>query len=123
MFRNIGGKLKGFAVFIFVLQTLGYIIGGGILISGRLQAIGIIIMIAGPLLAWVSSWLLYGFGELIHKVSSIEELLYSGGRVYTSQKKTKDERIENINNMYSEGLITKEEYIQALRKIQEDILC
>ena len=41
--------------------------------SDDLMIYGVITIIVGPLAAWVSSWLLYGFGELIEKTTEIAE--------------------------------------------------
>ena len=73
MFQNIGGKIKGLAVTAFILEALGLVIAGiGLAVSARYEdemMAGILTLLLGPVIAWVSSWLLYGFGELIEKVS------------------------------------------------------
>ena len=76
MFDNIGGKIKGLAKTIFIIETIIFIIAGLVMLSdGGDEAMitGIVTIIVGPLTAWVSSWLLYGFGELIEKTCEIAE--------------------------------------------------
>ena len=77
MYENIGGKIKGLAKATFVIEAVAAFIGGIVLIEADddLLAVGLLAWIMGPLLAWVSSWLLYGFGELIEKVCNIERYM------------------------------------------------
>lgn len=65
MFTNIGSKIKvATKVSCWLLIALFVIMGIALLISGAVLN-GIILLIAGPLTAWVSSFVLYGFGELV----------------------------------------------------------
>ncbi len=74
MYDNIGGKIKGLAKAGFIIGTIAYVLMGmGLMATDEgMIPIGLLFWVIGPLLSWVSSWLLYGFGELIDKVSSIE---------------------------------------------------
>ena len=59
----------GFSVILgLVLTVMGVDISDGVT-----MIIGLITMLAGPLLALVSSWILYGFGEMIEKIVDIED--------------------------------------------------
>ena len=74
MFDNIGAKIKKLAEIItiggiIVSVVTGMMIGSTISGSGR----GIVIALLGSLGSWISSFLLYGFGELIEKVTAIEK--------------------------------------------------
>ena len=75
MYENIGKKLKGLALAVFIIMFILSIVGGAIIIivDDDLVAVGIVVMLVMPLVAWISSWFLYGFGELIDKVCDIEE--------------------------------------------------
>ena len=93
MFRNIGKKIKGLASVLFWIQAILYILTGiGIIIfsivggnymsrlgiSGGIRiALGIIVGLLfaglGFLLAWLSQFILYGFGELIDKTAETEK--------------------------------------------------
>jgi hypothetical protein len=74
MFSNIGNKIKTFAIFLFVIEAIGAIFTGIALIAELYDEwIGVLVMFAGPVVAWISSWLLYGFGELIDKTCEIAE--------------------------------------------------
>ncbi len=64
LYENIGGKIKNWAKWIFIIEAIAAILAGFILAAEEDGAY-ILISIIGPLVAWVGSWLLYGFGELI----------------------------------------------------------
>lgn len=93
VFKNIGGKIKWLAKFFAWFGIIVSIVSGivfGVLpivshiamistpsfipsigISGIFKIILQFLLIAsiGSLFSWISSWLLYGFGELIEKTS------------------------------------------------------
>jgi hypothetical protein len=88
MYPNIGGKIKMLAkvwAWLGIIASVGLAIAQlvtinrapygmadqGLSLMSILTAVGIVI--AGTLISWVSSWALYGFGELIAKVSEIAE--------------------------------------------------
>jgi hypothetical protein len=73
MFDNIGSKIKGLAVTVFGIEAFASVILGIYNLTDDEFAIGIILLLVGPINAWVSSWLLYGFGELITKVCDIAD--------------------------------------------------
>ena len=74
MYDDIGKKIKGLAKGIFIAEAVASFIGGVALIAidDDLVLYGLLAMFIGPLVAWVSSWLLYGFGELVDKTCDIE---------------------------------------------------
>lgn len=67
MYNNIGGKIKVLAKIAFIaMAAITAIAGLGVIASDDdLIGVGVLMMFAGPVVAWVSSWLLYGFGQLI----------------------------------------------------------
>lgn len=74
-FDNIGRKIKGWAKAIFALEAIAALIGGLALMSTDEDAvaIGLLIAILGPIVAWISSWLLYGYGQLIENSDIVAE--------------------------------------------------
>ncbi|MBP3554764.1 MAG: hypothetical protein IJY37_06080 [Clostridia bacterium] len=70
MFDQIGKKIKTLAS---TLTTIGIIVsiivGFIILVNG--SGAGFLVMLVGSLLSWLSSYVLYGLGELIDKTSTI----------------------------------------------------
>ena len=67
MFNNIGGKIKTVAMTLCIIESVISAILGLVLIvvDKSTIATGILLIIVGPLLAWLGSFLLYGFGQLI----------------------------------------------------------
>ena len=92
MYRDIGEKIKGLAIVIFFIEAIASVIGGFILWMDNEEWWCILIIIIGPFLAWVSSWLLYGFGEIIDKLCDIERNTRGGKS--TIEIKRKADRIE-----------------------------
>lgn len=78
MYNNIGGKIKTLAFALFVVFTILSIIFAIALILSEyivFRIFGLIFLFIGPFLAYISSFTLYGYGELVEKTSNIEELL------------------------------------------------
>ncbi|PKM38958.1 MAG: hypothetical protein CVV04_11555 [Firmicutes bacterium HGW-Firmicutes-9] len=78
MFNSIGTKIKVAAKVITWIGIIGSIIAGIIIISiglynenGGLLGIGFGILLGGSFISWISSWFIYGYGELIEKTSEI----------------------------------------------------
>ena len=124
MYDNIGGKLKLLAKIIFYIQAIGSAIGGLAImaIDEYMVVYGLLIFFLGPLFAWISSWFLYGFGELIETNSIIAKKI--SGEVapqpaaasQSADAPKKDDRLERLNRLYADGLITEQEYQQAISK-------
>ena len=80
LYYNIGRKIKTWAMWMFIIEALSAIISGILLILNFVDAgpyefnlfMGIITILLGPVVAFVSTLLLYGFGELIEKTSKNE---------------------------------------------------
>ncbi len=73
MYSNIGGKIKGLAKTICIIEAILSAVGGVLLVAldDELIMYGMALAIVGPLIAWISSWTLYGFGELIERMTEI----------------------------------------------------
>lgn len=67
MFENISEKIKTFAVVTTVIGMIASVILG----LGSIGEGGIIIGVLGCVGSWVSSFVLYGFGELIELLETI----------------------------------------------------
>lgn len=73
MFDNIGGKIKTLAIVLCGVGIVASFIGG-IVTSGMNQSPwGMLVAVAGALASWILSFFIYGFGELIEKVTEIAE--------------------------------------------------
>ena len=73
LYENIGSKIKNWAKWIFVIEAIGAVIAGQVLLftDEDLILYGLLAAICGPIVAYVSSWILYAFGELVEDVHAI----------------------------------------------------
>ena len=109
-YDNIGEKIKSWAKWIAIVESVLSVIGGILVMANEVDLIGAdswvfmgpLLMILGPITAWVSSWLLYGFGELISTTSSNNLFLRS-----ISQSIRKDIPNPNNNTETSNGSISQ----------------
>ncbi len=92
MYDNIGEKIKGLAKAVFIIEAIAAVIAGIALVAidEDLILFGVLTLILGPVVAWVSSWLLYGFGELIATNTKI-----SRNASTSSNNQEHQEHIEN----------------------------
>ncbi len=80
MYSNIGGKIKVLAkiiciigIIVSVISGLGIIIVSSISYNPGLSVFGgLLVIVLGVLFSWLSTFFIYGFGELIEKVTEIE---------------------------------------------------
>ena len=74
MFYNISGKIKGLAIGTFIVEGLASLITGISFWLGWGDVEGFLLFLAigvgGSLVAWISSWFIYGFGELIENTGA-----------------------------------------------------
>ena len=75
MYDNIGGKIKGLAKAMFIFEAIGAVITGFVLCTADDDFIlaGLLTLFCGPIVAWVSSWILYAFGELVEDVHAMRD--------------------------------------------------
>lgn len=118
MYDNIGRKIKTLAKVDFIVLTILSVIAGIILIASDEDLIltALLVFVLGPLVAWISSLLTFGFGELIEKVSSIEKSTHTVDNNPYEKLKEKNEKQQKLEQLYSQGLITEEEYLRAQTK-------
>ncbi len=105
-FDRIGKKIKGFVKVLFYLQVIVYGVLAlflAISIAPIGILIGLLIFIVGSLVAWISSWMLYGYGELIDKTTDIAEILQG-----------KNNRGDVLKRLLSQNLISQEEYNESV---------
>lgn len=147
MFNNIGGKIKGVAQFITLIGIIVSVIIFLIIVSsGNDQSfiLGFVILIVGCIGSWLSSLLLYGFGQLVEnsdilvekrnpKLSSNENNYYKNDPYYQpseTDERTFEEVIETLDlseekiaqlkelkNRYENDLIDGPDCCEQIRKI------
>ena len=143
MYRNIGKQIKVVAIVLFILFSVGCLVAGIVLIvdayrPSRVLPYALPIMIAGPVLMWVGSLFVYGFGELICKATEISRNTAGGacGVPGAAQPTVSDtqpqqpqtpahsaeymQRLAKLQSLCSQGIITDEEYDIALNKLRAE---
>lgn len=124
MFDNVGSKIKGLASFFCWGGIIASIIGGIILIGLDEDLIfaGIAVIVIGSLLSWISSFVLYGFGELVVNSAIIAgkegKIVVGGQSGNTVAPQNKSEKITALNNLKARGLISEEEYSRKLAELE-----
>lgn len=117
-YDRIGQRIKTLAQITFIAEAIAAVIAGLVIIGNDsdMTVYGLLLIVGGPFVAWVSSWLLYGFGELIDKACQIEYNTRPDSAKSSVQREVDDERIRKLEKLRSEGLITEEEYQKAITK-------
>ena len=105
MFDKIGYKIKVIAESQYVLFVLGCIIAGIYLISIEFVFLGIFVFILGFVMAPISAFLLYGFGELIDKVNEISENIKSDGLNINNVENNVDEQVQEVSKVNYSGYV------------------
>ena len=78
LYENIGGKIKNWAKWIFIVEAICAIITSVALFSEAeyneiFILYGFLTIILGPIVAWVGSWILYAFGQLVEDVHAMRD--------------------------------------------------
>lgn len=73
MFDNIADKIKTLATGICILGIISSVITGIVFMVNDSEMIlsGLIVAVAGSFLSWISSFVLYGFGQLIENTDEL----------------------------------------------------
>ena len=114
LYSNIGAKIKNWAKWMFILEAFSAFAGGIILMADEEFLYGLLCMIVGPIVAFVSTWLLYAFGEIAEDIGLLRQK-YVGEKVIEQQKRetlatyqtsrtptAKELRHEKIRNMWAD---------------------
>jgi len=74
LYENIGSKIKNWAKWIFVIEAIGAVITGLVLLftDEDLFLYGLLTLVCGPIVAYIGSGILYAFGELVEKTADNE---------------------------------------------------
>jgi hypothetical protein len=87
MYNNIGRKMKITAIVVAIAETILFIVIGAVIIEagndtygyaygyGSSATVGWFFLFGAPVIGWLSSLTLYGFGELIERAQGIHEIL------------------------------------------------
>lgn len=73
MYTDIGEKIQILAKWIFTVETIGAIVTGIILLADEYILAGLLTLFCGPIFAWISTWILYAFGQLVEDIHDIND--------------------------------------------------
>lgn len=94
MFENIAAKIKTLAQ-VLCLVGIGFSVIYGInLMANDAVLLGLLIILLGSLMSWVSSFCLYGFGQLIENSDTIVRNM---ARYEGEKQETSDDSQNNVN--------------------------
>ena len=77
MLNNNGNKIKALAIFFAIIGLIGSVVGAIVLFCGKLILNGVLALVGGIVISLAESFILYEFGELLIKVTNIEESVKS----------------------------------------------
>lgn len=126
-FDNIGTKIKNFTkwycwvsiVLIWIASAVMFLVGcSDDWLAEIYIPISLVSALVMPWVIWLSSWMVYAFGELVEKTTSIDRKIANvNGEVKSeTQAKIDNERIAKLEKLRADGFITEEEYQQALQQ-------
>lgn len=122
MYEKIGSKIKVLAKVMFFIGSFGSIMAGVAFMidKNEFNFIGIIILVVGIILSLATSWILYGFGELIEKTSFIATNVYSSKNQKKENINIDCNRINEFEKLRFNGLISEEEFQKILYTIEDN---
>ena len=131
MYTKIGKKIKTLATALAIIIAIVCAILGFVFILNEAAGLGCIVLFGGPLVAWISSFFMYGFGELIDTNQQLL-FLFENRSTPMSQKKIfnqeanasepkKDSKLNRteLDQLFKKGLISEEEYQNAIEGANE----
>ena len=90
MFNNIGNKIKTYAEVVSWIGIIASVFTGIVIMTTSAEfVLGLLICIIGSLLFWISSFFLYGFGQLIENTDILV------GKLAPDYKETSETQIED----------------------------
>ena len=118
--HNIGKVLKVIAIIFFILSLIASFIIGVSLATDWYPIEGLLLIFVAPIVEFVGFAIFYGFGELVDRICLMESYSRGGDAQTVIQTQATIERNTKLEKLRAQGLITEEEYQQALAKDQQE---
>lgn len=112
MYDNIGKKIKVLTKIATIISIVAVIIVGLVLVEDN-PALGLVLIFPCPVLCWASSFFMYGFGELVDKVTAGET---KPDKDTNTIKVLLNRKNKALSQLYDEDLISEEEYRDNISK-------
>ena len=99
LYENIGGKIKNWAKWIFIVEAIGSVVAAIVVPAASGDPddfiwLSALLIVFGPLVAWVGSWLLYAFGEMVEDIHARRTKYYPLAEEAEVRKAEEKARIE-----------------------------
>lgn len=126
MYNNIGRKIKGLAKGLFIIESVVAVIIALVLMARSVKAGFRFLVVGVPViacLAWISSWVLYGFGAMVEKIVDEDGIMpVSGNYVQNPMPASKPDSkgMDKINKLFAQGLLKEEAYREIVNARQEE---
>lgn len=108
MFSNIGTKIKTLAQILCWVGILASAVGGLIMIttSGQTNQ-GLVVLLAGPPISWIASFLFYGLGQLIENTDALVAIQSgNAGKPVALSHADKMNKLQILDNLQYQHLVT-----------------
>lgn len=126
MYNNIGRKIKGLAKGLCIAESVFAVIIALVLMVRSVKAGLLALCIGVPVtfcIAWISSWVLYGFGAMVEKIVDDNQIDQNSGNYVhlpVPASKPDSKRMDKINKLFAQGLINEETYREIVNARQEE---
>ena len=117
LYENIGGKIKNWAKWIFIVEAIGAVITGIVLLATDDDLIfaGLLTLFCGPIIAWVSSWVLYAFGELVEDIHAMRNKYYPIAEDQTTTSKPTASKSNEVHE------VEKKQYVNNAMNMRTNL--
>lgn len=115
MFSNIGTKIKTLAQILCWVGILASAVAGLIMVTTSGQTgEGVAVLLAGPPLSWIASFLFYGLGQLIENTDTLVALQSgNAGKPVVLSQADKINKLHILQNLQYQHLVTPQDVYKA----------
>ena len=120
MFKSIGGKIKTLAGAITCIEIILSIVLGIILMTNDLVLVGVLAILVGFLFSWVSTFILYGFGQMVEnsdKLVAIERMKLDAKM---EELGTKADKADELAKWNKAGFLTDDEFEKRIDELTDN---
>ena len=124
MFENVGEKIKSIAKFVcwggiaadITLAIMMFIAAeeGYSSTETMYTTIGLVFLIVGPVVSWISSLLLYAFGEINVSLMSMSKKEQD----YNLQKSERENKLNTLKKWKELGIISEDEFKEKSKTVK-----
>ena len=120
MYKGIGGKIKTLAGVITCIGILLSIVSGVTLMVLDYALVGVLVMLVGFLFSWISTFILYGFGQMVEnsdKLVAIEKMKLDSR---LDELESKADKADELAKWNKAGFLTDEEFERKIDELTDN---